>query len=99
MTRRYSFDVELSAAFTVEAGSAKAGRELLDRYLECATVRLLDPPDRRVVLEGEASADGEHDLIKINGVPADSDREYGELMGTGGQLEAGSSSSASGWPG
>lgn len=62
----YLFDVKLFASVRVKARSVPAAREKLRAAFACASINAGAWPDGDPVL-GEASQDGEADLIEVNG--------------------------------
>lgn len=61
----FLFDVKLFSSVRIEADSEKEAREKLSEVLDCATVNFGSVDGEPVT--GEASIDGELDLIEIDG--------------------------------
>lgn len=62
----FLFDVKLFVSVRVQAETEAEGRRLLADAMECATINAGSWPNGEPVL-GEASQDGEADLIEIDG--------------------------------
>lgn len=65
----YMFDVKLLAAFRFKAPHEQAARMLLAAALDCETINAGEI--NGCTLVGEASMDGEADLIEVDGEPYD----------------------------
>jgi hypothetical protein len=62
----YLFDAKLFALLRISAASEDQARRILTRLLDCATINCGALPDGSP-LTGEASLDGDLDLIEIDG--------------------------------
>ena len=62
----YLFDVKLFASLRIKARNERTARRMLAELLDCATVNCGALPDGSP-LAGEASVDGELELIEVDG--------------------------------
>ena len=62
----YLFDIKLFASLRVKATSEAKARQLLKTALDCATINCGAWPNGEPIV-GEASEDGEADLMEIDG--------------------------------
>ena len=65
-TNEYLFDVKLFASVRVKAEDENAARKMLNDVFDCADINAGAWPNGDPVT-GEASQDGEADLIEVNG--------------------------------
>jgi hypothetical protein len=70
----YLFDLKLFASVRVKAESEAAARALIAAHIHCADVNFGAWPDGSPIL-GEASVDGEADLMEIDGEAPDAEDE------------------------
>ena len=64
--KEYAFDVKLLAAIRVKAADQATARAMLKEALDCADTNFGAWPNGDPII-GEASIDGEPDLIEIDG--------------------------------
>lgn len=65
----YLFDVKLFTAIRVKAASEEAARKKLNTYFDCADVNF-GADEKGNPITGEASIDGDADLVEVDGEAA-----------------------------
>lgn len=64
-THNYLFDVKIFSSVRVEANSEAEARSKLSKLLDCCDVSFGNIDDQPII--GEASIDGEADLVEVDG--------------------------------